>query len=76
MERLVRLPFGELPGAVFLGIAATDTFTHGWDLARATGGDERLDPVVVDAVAAWFDTMEAAYRSAGAIGAPVELVMP
>src|SRR4051794_39428934 len=33
LERTVHLPFGDMPGAVFLGIASTDTLVHGWDLA-------------------------------------------
>ncbi|MBO0807472.1 MAG: TIGR03086 family protein [Actinobacteria bacterium] len=42
--KTMKLPFGEMPGAAFMHIAATDTFTHGWDLARATGQDSDLDP--------------------------------
>lgn len=42
--KTVKLPFGQMPGAAFMRIAATDTFTHGWDLARATGQDSDLDP--------------------------------
>ena len=44
LDRTVRLPFGELPGAVVLGMAATEQFTHGWDLAWATGQPTDLDP--------------------------------
>jgi uncharacterized protein (TIGR03086 family) len=44
MEQMVELPFGTLPGAVFVGIASTDQFTHAWDLARATGQDTDLEP--------------------------------
>ena len=40
----VRLPFGEFPGAVVLGMAAMEQFTHGWDLARAIGYPADLDP--------------------------------
>ena len=43
MERIMHLPFGELPGAAFVYIACGDTFTHGWDLARATGQSTDLD---------------------------------
>lgn len=44
-EKIVKLPFGELPGSIFMALATTDAFTHGWDLARATGQDAaRLDP--------------------------------
>jgi len=44
MERELTLPFGKMTGSAFLGIAATDTFTHGWDLARATGQSTDLAP--------------------------------
>jgi uncharacterized protein (TIGR03086 family) len=44
MEKIMHLPFGDMPGAAFVGIAATDTFVHGWDLAKATGQDTNLDP--------------------------------
>ena len=44
MDRMVDLPFGTLPGAVFIGIASTDQFTHAWDLARATGQSTDLAP--------------------------------
>jgi hypothetical protein len=45
-----------------------DHLIHGWDLARAIGGDERLDPELVDACARWFEANEEGYRSAGAVG--------
>jgi uncharacterized protein (TIGR03086 family) len=44
MDKTMKLPFGELPGGVFVNIATIDTFTHGWDLARATGQPTDLDP--------------------------------
>jgi uncharacterized protein (TIGR03086 family) len=44
LDRPVRLVFGEFPGAVVLGMAATEQFTHGWDLARSTGQHTDLDP--------------------------------
>jgi uncharacterized protein (TIGR03086 family) len=50
MERIVHLPFGDMPGAAFVGIAATDTFTHGWDLARATGQATDLQPELAEAL--------------------------
>ncbi len=43
LERIVKLPFGELPGAAFMGIATNDVFVHGWDLAKATGQPSDLD---------------------------------
>ncbi len=46
MEKMLTLPFGQMPGAAFVGLAATDTFAHGWDLARATGQSTDLDPAL------------------------------
>jgi uncharacterized protein (TIGR03086 family) len=50
MERTVHHPAGDIPGALFLGFRVGDLVIHAWDLARATGGDERLDPELVDTV--------------------------
>ena len=44
MEKMLTLPFGQMPGAAFFGLAATDTLTHGWDLAKATGQSTDLAP--------------------------------
>jgi uncharacterized protein (TIGR03086 family) len=44
MTKMLTLPFGQMPGAAFVGLAATDTFTHGWDLAKATGQVTDLVP--------------------------------
>jgi uncharacterized protein (TIGR03086 family) len=44
MGTMVNLPFGSMPGAAFVGLASTDTFTHAWDLAKALGRDTNLAP--------------------------------
>ncbi len=43
-EKIIKLPFGEFPGSAWMGIATLDTFTHAWDLAKATGQSTDLDP--------------------------------
>ena len=43
-EKTITLPFGALSGAMFSGIATTDVFTHGWDLARSTGQSTDIEP--------------------------------
>src|SRR5205814_272264 len=43
-EKIVKLPFGDFPGSIYMGLATSDTFTHGWDLAKATGQSTDLDP--------------------------------
>lgn len=45
-ERTVALPFGEVPAAFLMTMITTDQFTHGWDLARATGQPTDLDPAL------------------------------
>jgi hypothetical protein len=52
---------------------AADHLVHTWDLARAVGADETLDPDAVAAVLEWFDATEMLYREAGLIGARVEV---
>jgi uncharacterized protein (TIGR03086 family) len=46
MESSYDLPFGTLTGAQFMDIATSDTFTHGWDLAHATGQGTDLEPAL------------------------------
>jgi uncharacterized protein (TIGR03086 family) len=48
LDRVVRSPLGPMPGAALLGIATVDVFTHGWDLARATGRPTDLDPELAE----------------------------
>jgi|SRR4051794_1343245 len=50
MERTLHLPFGDMPGAAFIGLAATDTFVHGWDLAKSLGQPTDLDPGLATAL--------------------------
>ena len=65
----VHLSFGETPKEEYALQLAADNLIHGWDLAVATGGDTRMDPNLVHAIAAWFDGQEQMYRDGGAIGA-------
>ena len=44
LERSWTLFFGDVPGAVVQGIHAVDLSAHAWDIARATGQMDRLDP--------------------------------
>ncbi len=43
LEGVVKMPFGEMSGAAVMGLATNDTFTHGWDLAKATGQSTDLN---------------------------------
>lgn len=73
MERTVHLSFGDFPGSEYALQLFADHLIHSWDLARAIGADDRLDPELVDACAGWFAEREEVYRAAGAIGPRPEL---
>jgi uncharacterized protein (TIGR03086 family) len=47
LDRLLRLPFGTLPGAAALAGYAGEVTTHTWDLAVATGQMPEWDPGVL-----------------------------
>jgi uncharacterized protein (TIGR03086 family) len=68
LERVVDLSSGPTPAGEYVSQLFADHLIHAWDLARAVGADERLDPELVDACASWFAEMEPRYRAVGAIG--------
>ena len=49
-------------------IGTSDVFLHTWDLARATGGDERLDPDEVHALFVGMEPMDEMLRQSGHFG--------
>jgi uncharacterized protein (TIGR03086 family) len=49
-------------------IYISDVFMHTWDLARATGQDDRLDPAVCAAMVEGMEPMEELIRSSGQYG--------
>ena len=67
MDRIVHLSFGDFPGSEYTLQLFADHVIHAWDLARAIGADEHLDDELVASCATWFEAVEEAYRSAGAI---------
>ena len=69
----VHLSYGEERAEEYVWQLAADHLVHGWDLAVATGGDTRMDPDLVDALAEWFAEREEIYRGAGVVGAQAEL---
>lgn len=44
LARTVNPGFGDMPAPALMGLSSTDTFTHAWDLAKATGQDTDLAP--------------------------------
>jgi uncharacterized protein (TIGR03086 family) len=56
LDKLTDYPLGAAPGRQLVGIRLTDTVVHTWDLARAAGLSETLDPDLVEWVLASLAT--------------------
>lgn len=73
LERTVHLSFGDFSGRFYVGQVLSDHVIHSWDLARAVGADERLDPELVrfayDELVPQFEQ----WRKAGAFGPKLEV---
>lgn len=52
LERTVRAPIGEVPGAVALRLQTIEHLVHGWDLTRAIGQKALFDAPALDRLAA------------------------
>ena len=50
LETTMHHMVGDIPASMLLGFRIGDLTVHSWDLARAIGADETLDPVLVQAV--------------------------
>lgn len=50
LAKMVSLPFGDMPGAAFMGLAINDTLVHAWDIAKGTGQDTNLAPELAEQV--------------------------
>ena len=65
---------GRLPLATAIDRFYTvDVFMHTWDLARATGQDDRLDPDLCAELLAGMEQMEEVMRSSGQYGPRVDV---
>ena len=70
LARIVHHPSGDRSGADLVGMRVLDAAVHGWDLARAIGADETLEPNVVEFVLALSPEFERS-RQQGVFSAPV-----
>lgn len=69
MEPMGRQTVEAAIGAIVLG----DVVVHTWDLARATGQDETLDPVIVSEMLVGMEPMDEPMRQSGHFGPRVEV---
>jgi len=71
-EKMVTLPFGEMPAGVAVNFAIFDVTTHTWDLAKGTGQGTDLDPEVLGAALDAAQMMlNDDFRALGLFGEPV-----
>lgn len=69
----VHVSFGDIPGSEYVSQIITDHIVHAWDLARAIGADEGLDPDLVLFALRFLEPQAEQWRAAGAFGPKVEL---
>jgi uncharacterized protein (TIGR03086 family) len=70
LSRTVHHPAGDRPGFVLAGMRVVDFAIHGWDLARAIGVDETLNPDLVEWSWAVLTGMGAELSQGGYFQAP------
>ncbi len=74
LDAVVHHPLaGEIPGERLALFRWSDLLIHSWDLARAIGADERLDPDLVEACLERNRPRAAFMRATGMFGRPVEV---
>ncbi|GIF13585.1 TIGR03086 family metal-binding protein [Actinoplanes teichomyceticus] len=61
-----------LPQRTVAQMVLSDLVVHGWDLARATGLDYRVEASLLPVVREFLDTMAETGRAMGAFGDPVD----
>jgi uncharacterized protein (TIGR03086 family) len=71
LDHTVHLSFGDVPGREYLGQLTADHVIHAWDLARGIGGDDRLDPELVEFVHDVMAPEVEQWRNAGIFGPAV-----
>lgn len=73
LERTVHLSFGDATGREYVTQLTADLAVHGWDLARATGQDETLDPDVVALLLPWTDANAELVAASGMFGSRIDV---
>jgi uncharacterized protein (TIGR03086 family) len=68
LTRTVHHPMGDLPATQLLQFRTGDLTLHAWDLARAIGADETLDPGLAEFVLEGMLPMKAVIGAVGVFG--------
>lgn len=73
LDGMVHTTMGELPATEYAQQMTIDLAIHGWDLARAVGGDERLDPELVERLLATWEPRRELLAASGVFAPPVSV---
>lgn len=72
LEQQVKLPFGELKAGDGLAFPMSDLLVHTWDLARAIGTNDRLNPEACEKAMTDLEPIDTLLRGPGFYGPKVE----
>ncbi len=72
LDRTVHISRGDVPGGEYAFEVLADLTIHGWDLARAIGAPEAIDPELLDAVYPYYEPLVDLLKPTGAFGPVVE----
>ena len=70
-ERIVHLSYADVPGSEYLNQLTLDLAIHGWDLARAIGADDTIDPQLVEAILPYAEANAEMISGSGMFAEPV-----
>lgn len=70
LDATVHTSMGELPAEEYLWQRLTDLVVHRWDLARATGGDETMDPEAAEALYERWEPQAGSLAASGLFAEP------
>src|SRR5262249_37325761 len=72
LKRTVHLSFGNTSGEEYVTQLTADLAIHAWDLARATGQDDTLDPDAVALLLPWAEGNADLLTASGLFGSLIE----
>ena len=72
LDRTVHISRGDVPGGEYVFEVLADLAVHGWDLARAIGAPEAIDPDLLEPVYPYYEPLVGLLELSGAFGPMVE----
>ena len=73
LKRTVHLSFGDTSGQEYVIQLTGDLAIHAWDLARATGQDDAIDPDAVALLLPWAEAYAELLTASGMFGSPLDV---